>query len=48
MLNVKLSQNIMENFDVYVMCKNVFDDYNADPFNPGPGRMFYIGGSARL
>lgn len=48
MLNVKLSQNIMENFDVYIMCKNVFDDYNADPFNPGPGRMFYIGGSARL
>lgn len=48
MLNVKLSQKIMDNFDVYVMCKNVLDDYNADPFNPGPGRMFYFGGGAKL
>ncbi len=30
------------------MCKNVMDDYNADPFNPGPGRMFYAGGSAKF
>ena len=46
MLNVKLSQKLFENFDVYVLCKNILDDYNADPFNPGPGRMFYFGGSA--
>jgi len=48
MFNVKLSQKIMEKFEVYVLCKNIFDDYNADPFNPGPGRMFYIGGSAEF
>ncbi len=46
MFNIKISQKIMENYEVYVMCKNIFDDYNADPFNPGPGRMFYFGGSA--
>jgi len=48
MFNVKLSQKIMEKFEFYVLCKNIFDDYNADPFNPGPGRMFYIGGSAEF
>lgn len=48
MFNVKLSQKFMENFEVYVLCKNIFDDYNADPFNPGAGRMFYIGGGAEF
>ena len=48
MFNVKLSQKIMEKFEFYVLCKNIFDDYNADPFNPGPGRMFYVGGSAEF
>ncbi len=48
MFNVKLSQKFLENFEVYVTCKNIFDDYNADPFNPGPGRMFYFGGSAEF
>ena len=48
MLNIKISQKFMENFEVYGMCKNIMDDYNADPFNPGPGRMFYFGGSAKL
>lgn len=48
MFNIKLSQKIMERYDVYVMCKNVLDDYNPDPFNPGPGRMFYFGGGAKL
>lgn len=48
MFNVKLSQKIMEKVEFYVLCKNIFDDYNADPFNPGPGRMFYIGGSAEF
>ncbi|HPJ43343.1 MAG TPA: TonB-dependent receptor [Spirochaetota bacterium] len=48
MLNVKVSQKLFGNFDVYAMCKNVLDDYNADPFNPGPGRMFYMGGSAEF
>lgn len=35
MFNVKLSQKIMEKFEFYVLCKNIFDDYNGDPFNPG-------------
>lgn len=48
MLNVKISQKIWEHFELYIMCKNVLDDYNADPFSPGPGRMFYLGGSAQL
>lgn len=48
MLHVKLSQKLFENFNVYAMCKNVLDDYDADPFNPGPGRMFSFGGSAEF
>jgi len=48
MFNVKLSQKIFEKFEVYVTCKNILDDYNADPFNPGAGRMFAFGGSAEF
>jgi outer membrane receptor protein involved in Fe transport len=43
MIDIKLSQKIFRNYEAYVMCKNILDDYNADPFNPGPGRMLYIG-----
>lgn len=43
MIDIKLSQKIFRNYEAYVMCKNILDDYNADPFNPGPGRMWYIG-----
>jgi len=46
-LNIKLSQIIVDQFSVYVMCRNVLDDYDADPFNPGPGRMFYFGGNVK-
>jgi iron complex outermembrane receptor protein len=42
-IDVKLSQKIYKNYEVYIMCKNILDDYNADPFNPGPGRMWYAG-----
>ena len=48
MFNVKLSQKFREKYEVYITCKNIFDDYNADPFNPGAGRMFYVGGSAEF
>ncbi len=48
MLNVKIQQELPFNTYVYIMCKNLLDDYNADPFNPGPGRMFYFGGGGRL
>jgi len=48
MFNIKISQKIFENYDVFVMCKNILDDYNADPFNPGAGRMYSFGGSAKF
>lgn len=46
MLNIRISQKIGKNFGVYVMCRNILDDYGIDPFNPGPGRMWFIGGKA--
>ncbi len=42
-IDIKLSQKIYKNYEPYIMCKNILDDYNADPFNPGPGRMLYAG-----
>ena len=42
-LNLKISQNIIDHFDVYLMCENVLDDYEADVFNPGPGRIWFLG-----
>jgi outer membrane cobalamin receptor len=47
-VNIRLSQELFERFTIHIMCKNVLDDYDSDPFNPGPGRMFYFGGDARL
>ncbi len=47
-LNVKLSQKLFDHFDIYVMCRNVLDDYNADPFNPGAGRTWHFGASAEF
>ena len=43
MLNFKISQQIGNNFKVYAKAKNILDDYNPDPFNPGPGRSFSFG-----
>ena len=40
MINVKVSQVFLGRYEAFVMCKNVMDDYAADPFNPGPGRQF--------
>lgn len=48
MLNIKITQKVFTNYEVYAMCKNIFDDYNADPFIPGPGRIFYAGGSTEF
>ncbi len=42
-IDIKLSQKIFKNYEVYLMCKNILDDYNADPFDPGSGRMWYAG-----
>ncbi|MBN2040377.1 MAG: TonB-dependent receptor plug domain-containing protein [Spirochaetes bacterium] len=48
MFNVKLSQKFMQNYEAYILVKNIFDDYAADPFNPGPGRQFYFGAKAEI
>ncbi len=48
MLSIKVSQRIVDHFDLWVMCKNITDDYNSDPFNPGPGRTFFFGGDAEF
>jgi iron complex outermembrane receptor protein len=42
-IDIKLSQKFFKNYEAYIMCRNILDDYNADPFNPGPGRMWYAG-----
>ncbi len=47
-LNVKVSQEIWKHFTLYVLFKNILDDYNPDPFNPGPGFMCYGGFEAKL
>ncbi len=39
-LNIKITQKFLTHYSVYIMCKNIFDDYNMDPLNPGPGRTF--------
>jgi hypothetical protein len=46
MIDAKVSQKINYGgyeFELYLLCKNILDDYLADPFNPGPGRTFYFG-----
>lgn len=48
MLNAKISQKLFEKYEAYILCKNILDDYAADPFNPGPGRQFFFGLSAEL
>jgi outer membrane receptor for ferrienterochelin and colicin len=48
MLNIRVSQRIVDHFELWVMCKNILDDYNADPFNPGPGRTWYFGADAEF
>ncbi|MBP7737582.1 MAG: hypothetical protein KA369_16495 [Spirochaetes bacterium] len=47
-LNVKVSQEIWKRFTLYVLFKNILDDYNPDPFNPGPGFLCYGGFEAKL
>jgi len=48
MINVKVSQTFLSRYEAFVMCKNIMDDYAADPFNPGPGRQFSFGVKAEL
>ena len=48
MINIKISQIFMEKYEAFAMCKNIMDDYAADPFNPGPGRQFSFGVKAEI
>jgi len=45
MLNIKLTQQVWDYFKVWFVVKNLLDDYNSNPFNPGAGRTFYVGAS---
>ncbi len=47
-LNVRVAQEIWDHFTLYLLFKNILDDYNPDPFNPGPGFMCYGGFEAKL
>lgn len=37
-LNARVSQRFFEHYDFSFTVTNLLDDYDADPFNPGPGR----------
>jgi outer membrane receptor for ferrienterochelin and colicin len=47
-LNIRISQQIFGSASIYVLCKNVLDEYRPNPFNPGPGRTWYFGGKIVL
>jgi outer membrane cobalamin receptor len=46
-LNARISQKFLKQYEITLSCTNLADDYRADPFNPGPGRMFYLSLHAR-
>jgi len=46
--HVKLAFHHKKKYQYWLMFKNILDDYNANPFNPGPGRMIYGGISFKL
>jgi outer membrane receptor protein involved in Fe transport len=48
MINIRVAQKFYEKYEAYIICKNILDDYNADPFIPGPGRIFYAGVTAEF
>ncbi|HSA34028.1 MAG TPA: TonB-dependent receptor [bacterium] len=41
-LNARISQELWEYFEISFTAKNLLDDYASHPFNPGPGRSFYL------
>jgi hypothetical protein len=43
-----VSQKLFEHFELWVMGRNLTDDYNADPLNPGPGMTWLFGASAEF
>jgi len=46
-LNARVSQRFGRYYEAALSLENILDDYRADPFNPGPGRMFYVSLGAR-
>lgn len=46
MLNLRISQKLGKYAELYALARNLLDDYRMDPFNPGPGRMVWLGLSA--
>jgi len=46
-LNLRVSQRFLKFYNLSLSATNLLDDYDADPFDPGPGRMFHVGLSAR-
>ena len=41
MLHLRLTQAITKFVDLSFTIRNILDDYDYDPFNPGPGRRFF-------
>lgn len=46
MLNLRIAQKLGKYVEVYALARNLLDNYGIDPFNPGPGRMVWLGMSA--
>jgi outer membrane receptor protein involved in Fe transport len=44
--NLRIAQGFLEHYEAYVAVHNLLDDYDMDPFNPGPGRTFLLGAQA--
>lgn len=40
-LNMRIAQKIGEHLEVSFLFRNILDEYDIDPFNPGPGREFF-------
>ena len=45
-LNLRIAHAFLDRFEVWITARNLLDDYEMDPFNPGMGRMFYFGAKA--
>ncbi len=45
-VNFRVAQEFLRYYEVSFTVYNLTDDYRADPFNPGPGRMCYLALSA--
>jgi len=47
-LHLKIEQKFLSKYHLFIKCKNILDEYKPDPFNPGPGRTFSLGFSAKI